>query len=93
MFRKRLPHSIQGLGQVSLSLVPDGDVSHELLRPRGELELVGEVEHGVDVLQELETADHLGLDLVRTAEDVGVVLLEPDRRPEIRKVNQRFETK
>ena len=53
------------------------DVTQELLRPGGELELVGESECFVDGLHEVQCPGHFLLDLVRTAEDVGVVLLEP----------------
>jgi hypothetical protein len=40
-------------------------------------ELVGESENAVDMLEKVQAAGHLRLDLVRAAEDVRVILLEP----------------
>ena len=77
--RVQLPrHSdiFQGLGQILLSLVPQSNVSQELLRPGRQPQLVGEPEHGVEMFQEVQNS-HLTLDLVGHAEDVGIVLLEP----------------
>jgi hypothetical protein len=50
----------------------------ELRGKNGQLpELVGEAEDAVDMLEEVQAAGHLRLDLVGPAEDVRVVLLEP----------------
>jgi hypothetical protein len=40
-------------------------------------ELVGEAEDAVDMLEKVQAAGHLWLDLVWSAEDVRIILLEP----------------
>ena len=67
---------VQTLRQRRLRLLPQRQVAHGLLGARGQLQLEGHAEDAVHVTHEVQHARHLLLDLVRTAEDVRVVLLE-----------------
>ena len=67
---------VQRLAEVLLGLVPQLDVSHGLLGASGQLQLEGHTEDAVDVAHEVQHTADLLLDLVGTAEDVGVILLE-----------------
>jgi len=61
------------------SFVPHGKFTQVLFWTRRQPELECEAEDGVDVVQELQAREDLGLDVIWGAEDVGVVLLEaPD---------------
>mmetsp|Transcript_19999 Transcript_19999/g.47643 ORF Transcript_19999/g.47643 Transcript_19999/m.47643 type:complete len:307 (+) Transcript_19999:625-1545(+) len=62
--------------ELSLGLVPHGNLADVLLRPGGEEHFVLEAELAVDKVDELEHVLDLLLDVVRLAEDVRVVLLE-----------------
>ena len=67
---------IQGLGESSFGLSPQLNIAHSLLRTSGQFELERHSENTVNVFHEVQdTADFL-LDLVGTAEDVGIILLE-----------------
>lgn len=60
-----------------LSLVPDCDISEEFLGAGGEGHRKVEAKDPVHVLEEIDGALDLRVDLVGRAEDVGVILLEP----------------
>ena len=67
---------VQGLAEVLLGLIPQLDFSHGLLGTSGQLQLEGHTEDAVDMAHEVQHTTDLLLDLVRAAEDVGVILLE-----------------
>ena len=66
--------------ELVLGIVPSGDLAEEVVRARGQLERELEAKDAVHVLQELEAREHLLFDLAGRAEDVGIVLLEPEVR-------------
>mmetsp|Transcript_25051 Transcript_25051/g.67603 ORF Transcript_25051/g.67603 Transcript_25051/m.67603 type:complete len:253 (-) Transcript_25051:71-829(-) len=68
---------VHRLRERSLGLVPERNVTECLLWSRRKLQLVRHTERIVRVLHELKGGHHLILDLVLTAKDVRVVLLEP----------------
>lgn len=71
-----LAECVEALGQGLLGRVPNLDLAHELVRPRRQAEIEGEAEDRVDVVEEVQAAEHLLFDLLGRAEYVGVVLLE-----------------
>ena len=66
----------QSLPEGLFSLIPLFVGTKSVLRPSRQLKLEGKSKDAVDVLQEVERADDLLPDLVRSAEDVRIVLLE-----------------
>lgn len=75
----------QGSLERGLSLVPQFLTSQPLLWPGTQLELVLESEEPVNVLHKVENVHDFGLQLVRGAEVVGVVLLESPHSGQSRK--------
>ena len=67
----------EGLLQLLFSLIPDLNVAEELLRAGGERHGEAKAKDGVDVLEEVKGTLDLLFDLLRGAEDVGIILLEP----------------
>lgn len=63
----RVPERVQRLLQLTLGAVPRLDLAKEARRTCGQLELEGEAEDAVDVLEEIQTAFDLLFDLKCTA--------------------------
>ena len=74
--RPGFAEGVKTLGQRLLRGVPHSNLAHEFLRSRRETEVKGEAEYRIDLVEEVKGAEHLVLDLLGRAEDVGVVLLE-----------------
>lgn len=67
---------VEGILEGLFSLVPHGLRTESVLGSRRQLHLVGEAEDGVNVLKEIHNILDLALDLLRSAENVSVILLE-----------------
>ena len=68
---------VQGDLKCTLCLVPQFITAKPVLWPRRQLQLEREVKDGVNVLQEVQTVRNLARDLIRCAENVSIILLEP----------------
>ena len=67
---------VKSLLETSLSGVPGSDLTHVLLGASRELQLESEAKHSVEGLHKVEEIGNLSLNLILTAEDVGIILLE-----------------
>lgn len=67
---------VEGILEGLFSLVPHGLRTESVLGSRRQLHLVGKAEDGVNVLKEIHDILDLALDLLRSAENVSVILLE-----------------
>jgi len=67
-----IEHSLEA----GLSTVPEGRITHEVLRTGGELHAEVEAKDGVSELDQIKNTSDLLFDLIRAAEDVGIILDE-----------------
>lgn len=68
---------VQGNLKCFLRLVPQIIAAKPVFRPRRQLHLEREVKNGVNMLQEVENVRNLARNLLRCAENVSIILLEP----------------
>jgi hypothetical protein len=74
----------QSLLQLLLRQIPVLDVPEVLLRTRGQLQHILEPEHRVNIVNQIQHAQNLRLNLVRPAKDMRIVLLEPSHSSQSR---------
>lgn len=68
---------IKGTFELRFSQIPILDPAQVLLRPGGKFNLVLEPEYGIDIVNEVKNPNDLILNLIRHAEDMRIILLEP----------------
>merc|ERR1711881_697670 len=75
----RLAKLVQRPLQLSFGFIPLRDFSHVFIRSGRQHQFKGKTKHIVYIFQELQTASNFRLHLVRSTENMSVVLLEaPD---------------
>ena len=79
-----LSEFVEGLSKGGLGLVPHRVITELVSWPCGEIEFELETENTIDVIKEVEDTKDFSHDLVRHAEDVGIILLEPADTSETR---------
>ena len=67
---------VQGLFHHFLGLVPDLDVAQETFGSGRQFESVSKSKSGINMFQKVQSASDLILDLIRQAENMGVILLK-----------------